>query len=198
MIKADASPPTFGDEDPEQSVRRAERRTFHRSRQHGQLLTEREILSTTDGAAAISPIDRKTTISAVSMRDLQSIGRKSTGDTVPYWRATADGWRDRPLPRSAVAPRLRATPGHCAMPSRRPTPYPVYRRPPARARTARDRGSSRTAISRWPIPFVAHHDAVQRRRVPGLGVDPHADHRGSRRRRPFHPSTSPRDGRLSG
>jgi hypothetical protein len=36
-------PPTLGEEDPKQSVRRAELRTFHRSRQHGQLLTERKI-----------------------------------------------------------------------------------------------------------------------------------------------------------
>jgi hypothetical protein len=36
-------PPTLGEDDPKQSVRRAELRTFHRSRQHGQLLTERKI-----------------------------------------------------------------------------------------------------------------------------------------------------------
>jgi hypothetical protein len=35
--------PTLGEEDPEQSVRRSELRTFHRSRQHGRLLTEREV-----------------------------------------------------------------------------------------------------------------------------------------------------------
>jgi hypothetical protein len=35
--------PTLGEKDPKQSVRRAELRTFHRSRQHGQLLTEGEV-----------------------------------------------------------------------------------------------------------------------------------------------------------
>jgi hypothetical protein len=36
-------PPTLGEEDPKQSVRRAEVWTRDRSPQHGQLLTEREI-----------------------------------------------------------------------------------------------------------------------------------------------------------
>ena len=37
-------PPRLGEEDPKQSVSRAELRTLDRARQRGQLLTEREIL----------------------------------------------------------------------------------------------------------------------------------------------------------
>jgi hypothetical protein len=74
--------PTLGEEDPKQSVRRAELRTFHRSRQHDQLLTEREISSTIARCPPqISPIDRRSTISAVSMPDpLVDLTRESTGD----------------------------------------------------------------------------------------------------------------------
>ena len=37
--------PTLGEEDPEQSVGRAEQQTFHGLRQRGQLLTENEVLA---------------------------------------------------------------------------------------------------------------------------------------------------------
>ena len=62
--------------------RRAELQTFHRLRQHGQLLTEREGFRTIARCPPqISPIDRRSTISAVSMRDpLVGPTRKSTSD----------------------------------------------------------------------------------------------------------------------
>jgi hypothetical protein len=50
--------PTLGEQDPEQSVRRAERRTTHRSRQHGQLLTEREVLQRDGPVPAADQSDR--------------------------------------------------------------------------------------------------------------------------------------------
>ena len=51
-------PPRLGEEDPKQSVRRAEPRTFHRARQHGQLLTEREILERDGPVPAADQSDR--------------------------------------------------------------------------------------------------------------------------------------------
>jgi hypothetical protein len=63
------------------AVRRADLRTFQRSRQHGQLLTAHEVFQH-DCPLQISPIDRRSTISAVSMRDaLVDLTRKSTADT---------------------------------------------------------------------------------------------------------------------
>ena len=51
-------PPTLGEEDPKQSVRRAELRTLDRSRQHGQLLTEREIFQRDGPVPAADQSDR--------------------------------------------------------------------------------------------------------------------------------------------
>ena len=51
-------PPRLGEEDPKQSVRRAELRTFDRARQHGQLLTEREILERDGPVSAADQSDR--------------------------------------------------------------------------------------------------------------------------------------------
>jgi hypothetical protein len=50
--------PTLGEEDPKQSVHRAERRPFHCSRQHGQLLAEREVLQHDCPVAAADQSDR--------------------------------------------------------------------------------------------------------------------------------------------
>jgi hypothetical protein len=51
-------PPTLGEEDPKQPIRRTERRTFHRSRKQGQLLTEREVFEHDCSVAAADQSDR--------------------------------------------------------------------------------------------------------------------------------------------
>src|SRR5207247_9419857 len=66
-----ASPANLGEEDPKQSVRRAELRTLHGSRQHGQLLTEREVFQHDCLVPAADQSDRY---------PLVDLTRKSTGD----------------------------------------------------------------------------------------------------------------------
>jgi len=51
-------PPTLGEEDPKQPVRRTELRAFHRSRQQGQLLTEREVFQHDCSVAAADQSER--------------------------------------------------------------------------------------------------------------------------------------------
>jgi hypothetical protein len=51
-------PTTLGEEDPKQSVRRTVLRTFHRPRQHGQLLTEREVFQHDRSVATAEQSDR--------------------------------------------------------------------------------------------------------------------------------------------
>ena len=59
MIKAERqSRQPLGEENPKQSVRRSKLRTFHRSRQHGQLLTEREVLQHDGSVPAADHSDR--------------------------------------------------------------------------------------------------------------------------------------------
>jgi len=75
--------PRLGKEDPKESVRRAELWAPDRARQRGHLLAEREILERNGPCPGqISPIDRRSTISAVSMIDPAARPiTKSTGDT---------------------------------------------------------------------------------------------------------------------
>ena len=79
--------PSLGEEDPEESVSPAELWALDRSGQCRQLLPEREILEgDSPVSAAQQPIDRRSTTSAVSIRNLvvQSTTKSSgrTGDRV--------------------------------------------------------------------------------------------------------------------
>jgi hypothetical protein len=88
-------PPTLGEEDPKQSVRRAELRTFHCSPQHGQLLTEREIFQ---HGGSVPTADQVGTIGEAPSAPsacviLQSHRPENQPATwaLTYWRGTGAG-----------------------------------------------------------------------------------------------------------